>query len=134
MADILTFIRKASLVPNVDVGQFYLPHPPFVTPTSGIANGDYIRLFAPARNVTVMNAWLQTSGTLGASCTLRIVRNRSGVYTNMTATTTAGAASLVTLNIFPIEIRTTDFIELLVGGAAVTAAATVSVAISAQTN
>ena len=97
--------------------------------TSGIANnGDRIRLIQVTRAMRVFQSFLSVSATLGASATVQLQRDRAGVYTNMTVATSAGAASIVSsITLGAIDLAVDDYVVLLVGGANITAAATVTV-------
>lgn len=101
--------------------------------TNGIAaSGDQVNVMKlPAKfRGRLTKAVLRTSATLGVGCTVQLRLNRGGVYTVLTAATTAGAASKVddsAQQAVPIALQDNDIIEILVGGANVTAAATVTV-------
>jgi hypothetical protein len=95
-------------------------------------NADTIEVFGfpPDAHGKIVEAYLRTSATLGASCTLQLRINRGGNRTNLTAATTAGGASKVTgaaQTGVPFEIQGGDIIELLVGGADISAAATATI-------
>jgi hypothetical protein len=67
------------------------------------------------------------SATLGAGCTVQLRVNRAGVFTALTAASTAAAASVNRMNAAPMLLLAGDIIELLVGGAGVGAAANVTI-------
>lgn len=101
-------------------------------PNAAANNADAIEVFKFPLSVKgrIVHAILRTSATLGAGCTLQLRVNRSGVYTVITAATTAGAASKVDGSAqagVPFTVQGGDVIEALVGGANVGAAATVTV-------
>lgn len=102
-----------------------------------VANGDadaadVIQVF----QVPVGASWrlhdvtLRTSASLGASATLQARVNRSGTTTNVTAATTAAAASKVNSSAqagVPFDLQGGDILELVVAGAGITASAGVTV-------
>ena len=95
-------------------------------------SGDQIEVmeFPVSTEKRLVGAQVRTSGTLGASCTLQLRVNRDGSFTTLTAATTAGGASKVTDVAqagMPFDLEAGDIIELLVGGADISAAATVKV-------
>jgi hypothetical protein len=75
----------------------------------------------------VTDAIQAVSATLGAACTVQLRVNRAGVFTTLTAASTAAAASVNRMNAAPMFLLAGDIIELLVAGAAVGAAANVTV-------
>lgn len=96
------------------------------------ASGDQVNVLQvpPGAKKRLFAAALRVSATLGAGCTLQLRVNRSGVFTVLTAATTAGAAGKVTdvaQTTVPFDLEGGDIVELLVGGANVAAAATVTV-------
>lgn len=99
-------------------------------PASGVANGDNIQVHTFARGGKLVEVLVTTDGSLGASATLTARLNRNGTRTVLTSSTTAGAVSQgnpYAVPAVPILIQAGDILELLVGGANVTAAANVAV-------
>lgn len=95
-------------------------------------NGDTIALFTVPVGAKwdIVGAKMAVSATLGASATVRLRANRAGSATNLTAATTAGGASVVTdaaQSTVPFSAQGGDVIELLVGGADFSGAATADV-------
>lgn len=95
-------------------------------------NADRIEVFEVpvSAEKRLVGAQVRTSATLGAGTTLQLRVNRDGVFTNVTAATTAAVASKVTdvaQADMPFDLEGGDIIELLVGGADISAAATVTV-------
>lgn len=95
-------------------------------------NGDQVNVLQvpPGAKKRLTRAVVRTSGTLGASCTVQLRVNRDSSYTVLTAATAAGAASKVTDVAqagVPFDLEGGDIVELLIGGADVTAAADVTV-------
>lgn len=95
-------------------------------------NGDQVNVLEvpPGAKKRLTRATLRTSGTLGAGCTVQLRVNRGGSFTVLTAATTAASASKVSDAAqagVPFDLQGGDIIELLVGGADVAAAATVTV-------
>jgi hypothetical protein len=88
-------------------------------------NGDTITIAELGDKERVVGAFLDVSGTLGASCTLTA---RVG-GTAVTGATTAAAASTVVMSKFPPAASAAgDKLDILIGGANVAATATVKVA------
>jgi hypothetical protein len=96
------------------------------TPTSGIADADLIDVTTLPAGVKVVDAWLQAAGTLGAGATLLLQIN--GV--SITGATTAAAASLVRMTKQPAISSSALTIRVLVAGAAIAAAARVTVVVN----
>lgn len=100
-------------------------------PSSGISNGDAVQLWQVpyGSKLRLYDAVLNVAATLGASATLQARVNRGGVYTAITAASTAGGASKTTgaaQTGIPMNLLGGDVVELLVGGANITASASVS--------
>lgn len=88
------------------------------------SNGDDVTILTVPKGLRVVDATLATSGTLGASCTVKL---RQGTN-DLTSATTAGSASVVQMDKFPPDVTTDDTaINLLVGGANIAASATIKV-------
>jgi hypothetical protein len=132
MADVNTVLKAKVLNRLAEVYAFLQTY--VFALTSGIAaNGDRIRLIQITRNMRVFQSFLSVSATLGASATVQLQRDRAGVYTNMTVATAAGAASIVSsITLGAIDLDVDDYVVLLVGGANITAAATVTVDLLCQ--
>lgn len=134
MADVTTYLKTKALNRLAEVYAFLQTYA-FAILSAAASNGDRIRLIQITRNMRVTTAWLTVSGTLGALCTLQLQRDRAGVYTNMTVATTAAAAGSVNNStIGPIDLDVDDYVVVLVGGANVAAAATVTVDLLSQTD
>lgn len=96
------------------------------------ANGDAIEvIMLPAKfRERLIGAVVRTDASLGAGATVQLRLNRSGAYTVITAATTAGGASKVDDSAqagVPLDVIDNDKIELLVGGAGITASANITV-------
>lgn len=96
------------------------------------ANGDQINVLAiqPGQKQRIVGASVRVSATLGAGATVQLRLNRAGVFTVLTAATTAGAAGKVDSSAqigVPMDVQGGDIVELLVGGAGITAAAAITV-------
>lgn len=127
MADVTTLLRRSTLNREITEGAFI---DEFALPiaSGAAANGDRIQLSTVTRNSRLMLATMAVSATLGAGCTLKLQRDRAGVYTDLTGATTAAAASIVNsaaLGCF--DLNEGDVITALVGGANIAAAATLNV-------
>lgn len=86
-------------------------------------NADFISVFTPPVGAVIGDLQIGHSATLGASCT---IQGRLGT-TALTAASTAGGASRVRQNAAAGPANGTDTLNLLVGGAAITASATIEV-------
>lgn len=126
MANVTTYLTPATRVRTVDVGQFTITKSVDI-PNAGAAQNDAIQLFTLPCDMRVTDAIQAVSATLGAACTVQLRVNRSGVFTTLTAASTAAAASVNRMNAAPMFLLAGDIIELLVAGAAVGAAANVTV-------
>jgi hypothetical protein len=123
MAEITTFKIANAVRAMREEGKVVLVEKSFSLAAGN--NADTITIAELAAGERVIDFHLDVSGTLGASCTLR---GRVG-GTNVTAATTAGAASYVAMNVYPVAAAAAgDKIDLLIGGANVGATATVKVA------
>ncbi|HEV2078702.1 MAG TPA: hypothetical protein VGR19_02230 [Allosphingosinicella sp.] len=127
MAIIASLLVSSVLTPMVDVSTYDLRGS--FNLTNGLAAaGDNIQCFTIQRNGRLHGAHLKALASLGVGTTLQLQRNRGGVRINLTAATTAGAASYVNSNaIGPVDVLAGDIIEILVGGANITAASAVEV-------
>ncbi len=129
-----TYALPATQTPEIHAGAFTITR---VLPiASGAAsNADNITVLTIGRNARLTMAFLRNSATLGASCTLKMQRNRGGTRTDLTVATTAGSASVVSgITLGPVDLLAGDIIELLVGGANIGAAASVEVDLLLQHN
>lgn len=123
MAEITTFKIANAVRPAREEGKVVLVEKSFSLAAGN--NADTITIAELAAGERVIDFHLDVSATLGASCTLR---GRVG-GTAVTAATTAGAASYVSQNVYPLAAAAAgDKIDLLIGGANVSATATVKVA------
>ena len=127
MAVITTLADSTVLQVNTQVSSRRLVLP---FPASGISNGDNVQVHAFPRLGKLSEVIVTTDGSLGAGATVVAQLNRNGSRTTLTTATTAAAASQGTsysIKEVPIAILAGDILELLVGGANVTAAANVTV-------
>lgn len=126
MANITTYLNPAKRMRIVDVGQFTVTKSVDI-PNAGAAQNDAIQLLTLPCDARIMDAVQAVSATLGAACTVQLRVNRAGVFTTLCAASTAAAASVNRMNAAPMFLLAGDIIELLVAGAAVGAAANVTV-------
>jgi len=129
MADHTTYLSEAKLQRQNDVGLYAINKRVALANSTGATGGsqnDTQQLIPISRAGRIYAGGVQHDGTLGASCTLTLRRNRGGTRTAMTAATTAGGAGQALLT-KPIDVAADDVIEILIGGANVGAAATVDV-------
>lgn len=126
MANVTTYLAPATRMRVVDVGQFTLTLANAIA-NAAANNGDAIQLVTLPCNLRVTDAILAVGASLGAGCTVQLRVNRAGVFTTLTAASTAAAASVNRMNAAPMDLLAGDIIELIVGGANVGAAANVTV-------
>lgn len=111
-----------------------LSHRQFVLaiPASGISNADNIEVhgFMPGIKGIIHRVKVRQGATLGASATILAQINNAGTRTALTAATAAGSANNVDSDgnaNAPFALSGGEVLELLVGGANISAAATVTV-------
>ncbi len=128
MADLTTYKTADVLVPQKeDAGSYHICKKINIA-NAAAANGDRIQLLVVGRAGRLQSAIVNALATLGAACTIKLQRDRAGVYTDLTIATTAGGASLVNSStIGPKDLAVGDVLSLLVGGANVGAAAAVEI-------
>lgn len=118
MATNSTIAILARNISMLDTGTFNLDGKPVLP---AVANGDRIVLLTFPNDGRMTSAYLTVSAGLGGAATLKMQRNRSGVYTDITAVTTAATAGKVgSAGLLPLDFLAGDTIELLVGGGALT--------------
>jgi hypothetical protein len=132
MAVVTTFLTASTAQPILDTG-LYCVTKKFTAPATGANNADNLQLIPILRAGRLVTTHLNVKGTLGASATVKAQKNSGGTRTDLTIATTAGGASLVTsATIGPVDVIAGDIIELLVGGANISAAAAVELDITLQ--
>lgn len=120
----------------VDVGAFIMRNT-IATLAAGTtarpqANGDFIRLFTISAPLMLAAVVVGVSATLGAACTVQLVRNRGGNRVNLTAASTAAAANRLLMTAQPLDLAVDDIIELAIAGAALAAVATIDTMLTVQ--
>ncbi len=134
MARIATLLLASTLVPVVDVSVYNLFCGPALT--AGIAAvGDVVDVAPIIRNARLVAADIRALATLGAAATVKLVRFRpsDGTTVDLTAATTAGAASYANSNLIgPQALLAGDVIQLAVAGGNISAAAIVEVDVRLQ--
>lgn len=127
MANVTTYLQSSLLNKLVEVAAYVFTRKETIA-NAGALNGDRIQLATITRDARMLSAHLRAVATLGAGCTLKLQRDRAGVYVDLTVATTAGGASLVTsATTGPVDLKVGDVISALVGGADVGAAAAIEV-------
>lgn len=126
MANVTTHLRASRLNKQVDVGAF------IDTITASLAadvanDADRIQLVTITRDSRLFDCCMAISATLGAGCTIKLQRDRAGVYTDLTAATTAGGSDNERMSVAPVDLDVDDIITVLVAGADTAAAATLTV-------
>lgn len=123
MADKTRLLRSSLLNRMLPVGAFIDTISVAIAATDG-ANGDRIQLATMTRDHRLITAFMAVDATLGAGCTLKLQRDRAGVYTDITIATTAAGASVVSnATTGAIDLLEGDIITALIGGANIAAAA-----------
>lgn len=83
------------------------------------ANGDSITLFTMPHNARGLLAHLRQPNNVGAGVTLKLQKNSGGTRTDLTASTTAATAGVVSsAGLMPGDLAAGDTIEVLVSGGA----------------
>lgn len=115
MATNSTIAIPARNVRSVDVGEYSIDAKP-VLPI--VANaGDSVTLFTAPHDMRLYGAHLRQGANVGANVTLKLQRNRGGTRVDLTASTTAATAGVVSgSGLVPIDILAGDTIEVLVSG------------------
>lgn len=132
MAVITTYLLANTVTPQLDVG-LYVNTQKRTIASPFPANTDNVQIFTIQRNCRMLSAHLRVGATLGTGATIQLQRNRGGTRVNLTAATTAAAAGVVTsVAIGPLDLQAGDIIELLVGGADITASAAVEIDMALQ--
>lgn len=122
MATINTIAVAARNVRSLDTGVYAISGKP-VLPVVPAA-GDSITLFTMPHDARALSAHLRQPANVGAGCTLKLQRNRAGVRTDLTASTTAATAGVVNSSgLLPVDLIAGDTVEVLVSGAVNAAAA-----------
>lgn len=119
MATITSIQRLARNVKSLDTGVYNITDKPTLP---AAASADRIVLFTFPHAVRMSAAHLKVPATLGASATVKLQKNSSGTYTDITAISTAATAGSISSSaIGPIDFAAGDTVEVLVGGGALTA-------------
>lgn len=133
MAILTTYLLASTVTPQLDVGAYINTQKRNLNnlAANGSAypqNGDNVQVLTIQRNARLLNSHVVAKATLGAGATVKLQRNRAGARVDLTVATTAGGASVVnSATIGPLDLLAGDIIELLVGGANVSAAADVEI-------
>jgi hypothetical protein len=133
MARVATFLLASALTPILDVGLYNVRRDAAFVNGSA-ANGDYVPLFTVQRNGRIVDADIAQSATLGAGATVKLALYRGGAAVrDLTVATAGGAAGYANANTLgPIDCLAGDEVVVVVGGANVTAAATVTADVQLQ--
>jgi hypothetical protein len=134
MARVTTFLLAATLTPALDTGVYNVRRDAAMPASGGPANADYCPLFAIQRAGRIIDADIAQSATLGASCTVKLALYRAGASVrDLTVATAGGGAGYANANTLgPIDVQAGDEVVVVVGGANVAAAATVTADIQLQ--
>lgn len=127
MATNTALALAAVLQPQLDVGAFHVQKS-FAIPATVGANGDLVKLMTFGRAGTIVKFDAALSATLGANATMKFAVGDGTTNVDLTSATTAGAASKVNGNtIGPIDYAAGASLYAIIGGADVSAAATLKV-------
>jgi hypothetical protein len=123
MANVDTWLVANKDMPHRSPGPYMFRRE--ITTGTALAENDVVRLCQIPRYVVIKNASLKPSGTLGASATAQLRRTT----TALTAATTAAAATAVVQNTVdqPNVTDGTDYLNILIAGAAAGTSAVLSV-------
>lgn len=128
MAEVTTIKIGDRHVPQKDCGEVFAASIDYSISATEADNGDTITLLEFQRDGVLVGARFSVSGTLGASATVRGRINDGSSPVNITAATTAGGADVEPLSAPGIfRFNAGDKLELLVGGADISAAADLQV-------
>lgn len=109
--------RLARNVRVVDVGSFAIDDKPTL-PVVATA-GDSVTLFTAPCDMRLYGAHLRQPATVGAGVTLKLQKNSGGTRTDLTASTTAATAGVVSgSGLVPIDLKAGETVEVLVSGGA----------------
>lgn len=115
MATNNTIAKAARNVRTVDVGTFSIDDKPTL-PVVATA-GDSITLFTAPCDMRLYGAHLRQGAGVGAGVTLKLQKNSGGTRTDLTASTTAATAGVVSgSGLVPIDLKAGDTVEVLVSG------------------
>jgi hypothetical protein len=103
-------------VPSLDTGVYSISKKP-VLPVVAAA-GDSVTLLTMPHSARILSAHLRQGANVGAGVTLKLQKNSGGTRTDLTASTTAATAGVVSsIGLLPVDIAPGDTIEVLVSGA-----------------
>ena len=102
-------------VRSVDVGEYAIDGKPVLPVVA--AQGDSITLFTAPHDMRLYGAHLRQAANVGAGVTLKLQKNSGGTRTDLTGSTTAATASVVSgSGLVPIDLKAGDTVEVLVSG------------------
>ena len=116
-----TIAVPATQVRSLDTGIFNIAGKPVLP---AVPAADRVVLFTAPHAMRVTAAHLRVPATLGASAICKLQKNSGGAYTDMTASTTAATAGVVSgAGLVPLDLAAGDSVEVLVSGGTSTAGA-----------
>jgi hypothetical protein len=133
MARVATYLLASTVTPILDTGVYNVRRD-VAMPNAGANNGDTVPIITVPRGGRIIDADIAQSATLGAGCTVKLSLYRAGALVrDLTVATTAGAAGYANANTLgPIDALAGDEITIVVGGANVGAAATITADVQLQ--
>jgi hypothetical protein len=133
MARIVTYLLASTATPILDTGVYNI-RKDTAMPNAGANNGDTVPIITLQRNGRIIDADIAQSATLGAGCTVKLSLYRAGALVReLTVATAAGAAAYANANTLgPIDGLAGDEVTIVVGGANVGAAATITADVQLQ--
>jgi hypothetical protein len=133
MARVATYLLAAIATPCLDTGVYNVRRD-VAMPNAGASNGDTVPILTIPRAGRLTACDLSVSATLGAGCTVKLALYRAGASVrDLTIATTAAAAGFVNSGTLgPIDVLAGDEITMVIGGANVGAAATLTTDIRLQ--
>lgn len=133
MARVATYLLASTVTPTLDTGVYNVRRD-VAMPNAGANNADTVPIITIPRAGRIIDADLAVSASLGAGCTVKLSLYRAGAAVrDLTIATTAAAAGYVNANTLgPIDVLAGDEITIVVGGANVGAAATITADIQLQ--
>ena len=130
MAKNTSILLARVLTPTLTTGLYAVTQK--VAIPAAVPANDQVQLLTITQKGRLIGAHIKQLATAGVGTQLKLVRNRGGVLTDLTASTAAGAAAYASGGaIGPVDLEVDDIIEVAVTGAA-TVAVNVEVDITLQ--
>ncbi|MGE0716283.1 MAG: hypothetical protein AB7P02_12650 [Alphaproteobacteria bacterium] len=123
MSDVTTGKMTDTLVPSPGAREVVAIQHSIAVASGYASSGDDVIFFKAPCAMRIVGGGLNHAGTLGASATAQLKAGSTAI----TAASTAGGASTVLMNVFPVDVAKGDPIQARIAGANITASTTVKV-------